>query len=78
LPLAIGMACAIWGGFATLAFLIYPVQVARLGLGSAALGRSRWLRALFLVLGKFPESQGVLKSWWTYVRQRRAVLIEYK
>ncbi len=78
LPVVIGAALVIWGPVAALALLVYPLQVVRLGLGSAARGPARWARALFLVLGKFPEAQGVLQSWWMHVRQRRAVLIEYK
>ena len=36
------------------------------------------LRALFFVLARFPEAQGVLKFWIARLRHRRSVLIEYK
>lgn len=61
-----------------LLLLIYPLQVLRLslryGIGNAAM---RW-RALFYVLGRFPEAQGVLQFWFNRLRRRRSTLIEYK
>ncbi|KQW40262.1 glycosyltransferase family 2 protein [Rhizobacter sp. Root404] len=78
MPVATIAAAIAWGPPALLGFLVYPLQVARLGLGLSGLGPARWPRALFLVLGKFPEAQGLFQSWWMHLRQRRAVLIEYK
>lgn len=78
IPIAILASALAWGPIAALGLLIYPTQVARLGLRLPGSGKARWARALFLVLGKFPEVQGLVKSWWTHLRQRRAVLIEYK
>ena len=54
-------------------FLAWPVQVLRL------LKRGEgWPRAAFLVLGKFPEAQGVLDFWWNRLKGQRRGLIEYK
>jgi len=53
--------------------LVWPLQVLRLrqrGLSGA--------QALFLTLGKFPESQGALTYGWRRLLRRRAKLIEYK
>jgi hypothetical protein len=59
-----------WLGAWSLALLAaYPLQVLRLGLRG-----ENWWRALFLVLGKFPEMLGQLK----FRLERRATLIEYK
>lgn len=71
LPLVtlLGLAVTPWAG---LLLLAYPLQVLRL---SRRIGRER---AAFLVLGKFPEAQGVLEYHLNRLRKRRAGLIEYK
>ncbi len=56
-----------------LILLAWPLQVARLAW--------RWrdpAAALFNVLGKLAEAQGVLGYWWGRVRGRKRGLIEYK
>ncbi len=54
-------------------FLAWPLQVLRL------LKRGEgWPRSAFLVLGKFPEAQGVLDFWWNRLKGQRRGLIEYK
>lgn len=63
-------------GFALV--LIYPFLVIRLVLKDGASGAFAWWRALFLMLSKFPESQGVLRFWWNKLRGRAGTLIEYK
>ncbi len=78
IPLAIVVAAAAVGPAALLAVAVYPLQVLRLALRAPGHGATRWWRALFLVAGKFPEAQGQVKSWLRHVRDRRAVLIEYK
>jgi GT2 family glycosyltransferase len=52
--------------------LAWPLQVLRLAprLGADA--------AVFTVLGKLPEAQGVLGYWWGRLWHKRAKLIEYK
>jgi len=57
-------------GFALL--LIFPLQVLRLS------PRMGFEAALFTVLGKLPEAQGVLRYHLNRLRRRRAELIEYK
>jgi hypothetical protein len=51
---------------------LWPLQVARL---TPQLGLET---AFFLVLGKVPESHGVLTYWFNRLRHRKAGLIEYK
>jgi len=41
-------------------------------------GRHRAIRAIFLVLGKFPETQGALRYWRLRSLRRSGPLIEYK
>ena len=58
--------------------LIYPIQVTRLALKGHRGARENWWRALFLVLGKFPEWMGQLKYRYHAIKGRQAALIEYK
>lgn len=55
-----------------LLFLLYPLQMLRLS------RRFGWLRAAFLVLGKFPEGLGVLEYHLRRWVGKRRGLIEYK
>ena len=57
---------------------IYPLQVMRLCIREAGGFRQRWLRASFLVIGKFPEVQGAMRYWRFRVLNRISPLIEYK
>lgn len=50
----------------------YPLQVLRLA------RRGGWEWALFTVIGKFAEAQGVLGYWFDRLRGKRRGLIEYK
>lgn len=63
-----------WKGFALA--LIYPAQCLRLTLTKPRHEHARWIRALFLVLGKFPEAIGVLRFHWHRLSQQPARLIE--
>lgn len=57
----------------------YPGQVLRLGW---RFQRQRqpvaWAQAFFLVLGRLPEAQGVLRCWRHHLLSQRSQLIEYK
>lgn len=58
LPLAILSLAAALGAPLLWLFLLYPAQVGRLALRGERSARENWWRALFLVLGKFPEMLG--------------------
>ncbi len=77
-PLAVLLA-AIVQPWLLLALLVYPLQWARIG---ARMARDRrpipWMYAAFLLLGRFPEAQGVFKLWLGHLFGRRSALIEYK
>lgn len=84
LPLAI-LAAALVQPWALAAFLVYPLQVVRIGLrdaatrdGSRLTARDRWYRALFFVLARFPEAMGSCRYQWHRSLSRRGALIEYK
>lgn len=71
LPLAILLAL-LASPWAALLALIYPAQVLRLA------RRSDWQGALFSVLGKFAEAQGVLEFHLRRLRGQRRGIMEYK
>ena len=76
-PLAAGLAGLIHpAGLALL--LLWPLQVLRLGWRWRAEGRAGWEAAVFTVLGKLAEAQGVLGYWVNRIRRRQGGLIEYK
>lgn len=70
---------AIWLGTWGLAMLlIYPMQIIRLALRDTRSVTESWWRALFLVLGKFPEAMGQLNFLYNRLAGKAARLIEYK
>lgn len=71
LPLAILLAAMVTR-WALLAFLIYPVQVARLA------QKRGWEWAFFNTLSKFAEARGVIRYHWGRLTRQRQGLIEYK
>ena len=58
--------------------LAWPLQVLRLGWRWRREGRVGWQAALFTVIGRLPEAQGVLGYRLDRLRGRRRGLIEYK
>jgi hypothetical protein len=69
----------IWLGAWSLAMLlIYPAQTVRLALRGTRSIKENWWRALFLVLGKFPEAMGQLNFVYNRLAGKTAHLIEYK
>ena len=61
-----------------LTFGIYPIQIVRLALRGARSGRENWLRATFLVIGKFPQMIGQLQFYTRRALGLRPRLIEHK
>lgn len=78
IPLSTAALATLVGPAAFWAFLVYPVQVARIGAKLPAAAAGRWSRAFFLVAGKFPEAVGQMKSVGARLMQRRTAVIEYK
>lgn len=73
LPLLLLLGALALSPWVLLGFLLYPLQVLRLRLRGFA-----WVRALFLTLGKFPETQGALTYVWRRLSRGQDRLIEYK
>ena len=71
LPVGCGVLTAVTP-FGLLLATAYPLQVLRLA------RRGGWEWALFSVIGKFAEAQGVFGYWFDRLRGRRRGLIEYK
>lgn len=69
----------LWLGMWAMAMLlVYPLQTVRLALHGTRSLRENWWRALFLVLGKFPEAIGQLNFVYNRLAGKTARLIEYK
>lgn len=65
-----------WWGWLVLA--VYPLQVVRLALRGDRSPRENWWRAIFLVIGKFPEALGQLQFATRRGFRLPSRLIEYK
>jgi len=78
LPLLVLAAVAAWGPWALSLLVIYPLQISRLARQGQRAARDNWLRAVFLVLGKFPEMLGQVQFIANRSAGNQPRLIEYK
>jgi len=78
LPSTAVLGLAGWGAWGLLPLAAYPLQIVRLGMSGSRPPRQRWLRALFIVLGKFPEAMGNIKFRIHHAAGSGSRLIEYK
>ena len=70
---------SLWsGGWAFVLLLLYPLQIVRLAVGGGRSARENWWRAVFLVIGKFPEMLGQVQFLAHRYLGRQLRLIEYK
>lgn len=67
-----------WGNWALVLLLVYPLQIVRLAVRGRYSPRENWWRAVFLVLGKFPEMFGQVKYLFHRHVGGKSGLIEYK
>lgn len=67
-----------WGTWAFVMLLLYPLQIVRLAVRGKRSPRENWWRAIFLVLGKFPEMLGQMKFVVHRYLGGESRLIEYK
>jgi len=67
-----------YGAWGAILALVYPAQVIRLTLRDRKHSPLPWGRALFLVLGKFPEMLGQMKFSYSRLLGKSSRLIEYK
>jgi GT2 family glycosyltransferase len=78
LPLSLFFCAALVGPLALAALAVYPMQMVRLGLQGRRSPRENCWRAVFLVIGKFPEMLGQLKFLAYRCLHQKPRLIEYK
>ena len=58
--------------------LIYFLQICRIAFAWGPTSSLSWIRALFAMLAKFAEFQGILTFCWRQCRRQTSMLIEYK
>ena len=78
MPLGIVCAAIFFGKWGASLALVYPAQVIRLALRDKYSSAAPWWRAIFLVLGKFPEMLGQARFIYGRLRGQSIRLIEYK
>ena len=78
LPMCILLATMLCGTCGLGLALIYPAQILRLALRDRKSLPAPWWRALFLLLGKFPEMLGQSKFFYSRIRGNATKIIEYK
>lgn len=78
IPLSGILLCALWSPVGLLVWAAYPAQISRLALRGKYSARINWLRAAFLVLGKFPEVLGQIKFMYQRITGQQSYLIEHK
>ncbi|MBT1515624.1 glycosyltransferase family 2 protein [Bradyrhizobium sp. SRL28] len=78
LPLAAIIATMALTRFGWIAWLIYPVQLARLSINNTGPFSDRSRLAVFQLLARFPEGLGLAKFWRDRLLRRRPQLIEHK
>jgi GT2 family glycosyltransferase len=77
-PSIVVLGAAAVGPWGLALLLAYPAQVLRLSLCETGPASTRFARGLFLVLGKFAETQGAIRYWWRRRHAEAGALIEYK
>ena len=78
IPLLALLLIPLFGAYAATLLLVYPLQWLRLTTASNGPAKYRSMRALFLILGKFPEALGQLTYFYRRLIGARGRLIEYK
>jgi glycosyltransferase involved in cell wall biosynthesis len=77
MPVTIGLGClvhpAAFGGM-----LIYILQICRIAFARGPTSFLSWTYALYAMLAKFAEFQGIVKFYWRDWHREAATLIEYK
>jgi len=78
IPLATVALIAYFGAWGAVGLALYPLQVVRLALRGKRSARENWLYGLFLVIGKFPTTLGVLRFHIRRALGHQPRLIDYK
>ena len=67
-----------WGAMGLALLLMYPIQILRLAMRTTRSSKEKWWYALFLVLGKFPETIGQVNFLYNRLLGKASHIIEYK
>lgn len=67
-----------FGAMGLAPLLMYPIQILRLAMGTTLSSKGKWWYALFLVLGKFPETIGQVNFLYNRLAGKTSRIIEYK
>ena len=78
IPLGTLASIAYLGAWGAVGLALYPLQVVRLALRGKRSARENWLYGLFLVIGRFPTTLGVLRFHLRRALGHRQRLIEHK
>jgi len=78
IPLAVLAAVIGWNAWGLMLLAVYPLQIIRLAVREGPTERKNWWRAIFLVLGKFPEMLGQARYMMHRIIGGQARLIEHK
>jgi len=78
IPLTSLVAALLAGAWMFSILLVYPLQIIRLAVRGRRKPLENWVRACFLVLGKFPETLGQIQYWRNRFGNKTNTLIEYK
>ena len=64
--------------FAFAALLLYPAQIFRMALRRGVAQTGSWKFAIFMMLAKFAEMQGIARYWWLRSSGENPALLDYK
>ena len=78
IPLLVMTLVVSFGALGLWGLVLYPLQIARIALGGTRSTRENWLRAIFLVMGKFPEMLGEVRFFARRTLRLQPRLMEYK
>jgi GT2 family glycosyltransferase len=78
LPCACIILTVVFPRFGWIAWLVYPLQLARLSINNPGSSSDRARLAFFQLLARFPEGLGVAMFWRDRLLRRRPLLIEHK
>ena len=78
LPLACLVATIVSPNLGWIAWLAYPLQLARLAIKNSGSLKDRARLAGFQLLARFPEGVGLMMFWRDRLLRRRPQLIEHK
>ena len=78
IPFAAILSLCLYGPWALIILAIYPLQIVRLTIEGDRSLKINFLRAFFLILGKYPEMVGGIQFLLNRIFKKTTKIIEYK